>query len=399
MNPALDAGPMLLGVPLVLFLFGATLAGIVVMHRRALELALVGLVLILGVRLGFSRFDLAAHVSGEWVKLANLFGILVGFSLLADHFDKSRLPGLLPRFLPGGARGCFVLLAIVWLLSGVLDNIAAAMIGATIAGNLFKRRVHLGYLAAVVAAANAGGAGSVIGDTTTTMMWLDGVSPLAVLPAYVGAASALVVFGTFASLQQNRHAPLEAAGSTAAPIDGGRLGIVMAAFVAMVGTNVVVNHMSRSAAERFPFLAVALWLVLLGGALARPLDRTLLPAAVRNALFLLALILSASLMPVNDLPEPSWRSTLGLGFVSAVFDNIPLTKLALHQGGYDWALLAYSVGCGGSIMWFGSSAGVAVAGSFPEAKTVSRWLAAAWHIPAAFMVGFLVQYAARGWRP
>jgi Na+/H+ antiporter NhaD/arsenite permease-like protein len=34
------------------------------------------------------------------------------------------------------------------------------------------------YLTAVVAAANAGGAGSVIGDTTTTMIWIAGVSPL-----------------------------------------------------------------------------------------------------------------------------------------------------------------------------------------------------------------------------
>jgi len=43
-----------------------------------------------------------------------------------------------------------------------------------------------------------------------------------------------------------------------------------------------------------------------------------------------------------------------------VFDNIPLTRLALEQGGYDWAALAYAVGFGGSMLWFGSSAGVAV---------------------------------------
>ena len=68
-------------------------------------------------------------------------------------------------------------------------------------------------------------------------------------------------------------------------------------------------------------------------------------------------------MPVDSLPDPSWRSVAGLGFLSAVFDNIPLTMLALAQGGYDWGLLAYAVGFGGSMMWFGSSAGVAVTGS------------------------------------
>jgi hypothetical protein len=72
--------------------------------------------------------------------------------------------------------------------------------------------VQFGYLAAIVAAANAGGAGSVLGDTTTTMLWLDGVSPLSVLPAYLGAASALIVFGTFASRQQHQRMPIASGG-------------------------------------------------------------------------------------------------------------------------------------------------------------------------------------------
>ena len=29
--------------------------------------------------------------------------------------------------------------------------------------------------------------------------------------------------------------------------------------------------------------------------------------------------------------------------------------LALKQGGYDWGVLAYAVGFGGSMIWFGSS--------------------------------------------
>ena len=96
----------------------------------------------------------------------------------------------------------------------------------------------------------------------------------------------------------------------------------------------------------------------------------MLPATLRGTIFLLALVLSASLMPVEHLPAPSWMTTLGLGFVSAVFDNIPLTKLALTQGGYDWGMLAYAVGFGGSMIWFGSSAGVAITNLFPEGRSV-----------------------------
>ncbi|MGZ5117196.1 MAG: PEP-CTERM sorting domain-containing protein [Burkholderiales bacterium] len=47
-------------------------------------------------------------------------------------------------------------------MSGFLDNIAAALIGASVAGSVFRHRVHIGYLAAIVGASNAGGAGSVL---------------------------------------------------------------------------------------------------------------------------------------------------------------------------------------------------------------------------------------------
>ena len=80
------------------------------------------------------------------------------------------------------------------------------------------------------------------------------------------------------------------------------------------------------------------------------------------------------MMPVEKLPVASWQTALGLGFVSAVFDNIPLTALALKQGGYDWGYLAYAVGFGGSMIWFGSSAGVALANMYPEARSVGRWV-------------------------
>lgn len=398
-SPHTAVGPLIFGIPLEFLLFAAVLVGVVVLHKRTLEVSLVGVALILATRLAFSHLDLVGHLAQEWAKLANLFGLLVGFALLADHFEESHLPALLPRFLPCGARGCFTLLALVWVLSGVLDNIAAAIVGATVAASIFDRRVHLGYLAAIVAAANAGGAGSVLGDTTTTMIWIDGVHPLAVLPAYIGSATALVVFGTVASLQQAKHVLMRTRSRVSVPVDGRRLGIVVVALVAAVCTNIAATRLLGSRAGRFPFLASALWLVLIAGAFLRPFNRKLVPGAVRSSLFLLALVLSASLMPVEALPKASWVTTLVLGIVSSVFDNIPLTKMALDQGGYDSALLAYSVGLGGSMIWFGSSAGVAVSGLFPEARSVMKWLRHGWHVPVAFVVGYFALYGLHGWRP
>ncbi len=392
-------GPMVVGIPVAFLLFGAVLVGVMVLHRRALEVALVGLALIVALRLGFSRFDPVAHLAREWAKLVNLFGLLVGFALLADHVEASHLTGLLPRVLPRGARGCFTLLVLVWLLSGVLNNIAAALVGATIAAGLFERRVHLGYLAAIVAAANAGGAGSVLGDTTTTIMWIDGTSPLALLPAYIGSASALAVFGTLASAQQAKHAAAIVRAPGHLPIDGKRVAIVVAALMAAVATNVAATALLKSRAESFPFLAVSLWLVLLAGMTLCPLNWKLVPRAIRGSVFLSALVLSASLMPIETLPKATATTTLALGLISAIFDNIPLTKLALAQGGYDAALLAYSVGLGGSMVWFGSSAGVAVSALFPKSKSIVKWLRHGWHIPLGFAVGYLVLVGFHGWKP
>jgi len=82
-----------------------------------------------------------------------------------------------------------------------------------------------------------------------------------------------------------------------------------------------------------------------------------------------------------------------------VFDNIPLTKLCIDQGHYDWGMLAYTVGFGGSMIWFGSSAGVAITNKFPEARNVGNWIRKGWHITFAYIIGFFALYLIMGWEP
>jgi len=132
---------------------------------------------------------------------------------------------------------------------------------------------------------------------------------------------------------------------------------------------------------------VAVWVVILLSLVARRPDWEVLPETFKGSIFLLSLVVCASMMPVGELPLASWRTTLGLGFLSSVFDNIPLTALALEQGHYDWGALAYAVGFGGSMIWFGSSAGVAISNMFPEARSVRAWVKAGWPIAVAYVVG------------
>ncbi|CAN5769968.1 sodium:proton antiporter NhaD [soil metagenome] len=393
------------GAPLEFYLFGLTLAGVAIFHRRTLEVALAGLAAVVayqgfvsGFPTGFGLGALGQHLLHEWVILSNLMLLLVGFELLSNQFERSNLPDHMPNLLPDNWTGGLALLAIVFAMSAFLDNIAAAVIGGVMARHVYKGRVRVAFLVAIVACANAGGAGSVIGDTTTTIMWLNGVSPLTVLPAFVAAGVALAVCGLAGARAQHRFQPILARDEAGHPLEWRRVWIVVFILAAAVATNITANALTEGE-ETAPWLGLAVWAALLMTAwIAKPDWSVALPA-LRGATFLVALVAAASLMPVHTLPEPSWQTALGLGFLSAVFDNIPLTALALKQGGYDWALLAYAVGFGGSMVWFGSSAGVALTNLYPEARSVLLWIREGWFVPVAYVLGFALMLLLLGWNP
>ena len=394
------------GIPLDFFLFGFTLLGVALFHHHVLKVAITGLMVITLYKLGFGSFSgtpglpgLIKLIGHEWVTIANLLGLLLGFALLADHFEKTEIPAILPDYLPDDWKGGFVMLLLVFFISSFLDNIAAAMIGGTMAAVLYQRKVHIGFLAAIVAASNAGGAGSVVGDTTTTMMWIDGVAPGQVFEAYVGSFVAFGIFAVIAARQQHAYQPILKDAPKGAHIHWARLGIVGIILLSAVGANVYFNINNPAVLDTFPVIGVAVWVAILVTTLWRKPTWSLLPDAFKGSIFLLSLVMCASMMPVQHLPQASWHSALGLGFLSAVFDNIPLTALALKQGGYDWGFLAYAVGFGGSMIWFGSSSGVALSNMYPEAKSVGAWLKGGWHVALGYVVGFFVLLVVVGWHP
>jgi Na+/H+ antiporter NhaD/arsenite permease-like protein len=386
-------------------IFALILVGVALFHNQTFWVAVIGLTVLLIFKFVFDPgFHFIEHLigetpmleqlmdkglrQGEWGVILNLLGLLLGFAILAKVFEESGVPEVLPRYLPSDWKGPFLLLVFVCVISSFLDNIAAALIGGTIAIVVFKGRVHIGYIAAIVAASNAGGSGSVVGDTTTTMMWIDGVSPFNVLHAFVAALTALLFFAWFASHQQDKFQKIQADADPNVKISWIKLIIVLLMLIGAIISNFV-----------YDMPALGVWIAILIGAIFSPIPWKEVPAAIKGTIFLLCLVFCASLMPVEDLPDASWVTAFGLGFLSAVFDNIPLTKLCLEQGHYDWGMLAYSVGFGGSMIWFGSSAGVAITNKFPEARNVGKWLKSGWHVTVAYIIGFFALYLTMGWEP
>jgi Na+/H+ antiporter NhaD/arsenite permease-like protein len=397
--------PSIGGIRIEFVLFALTLLGVALFHKQTFWVSIAGVLAIVIYKIIFvSGYNWGAHFvgensfilqlsdkaarQGEWGILLNLLGLLLGFAILAKVFEESGVPDILPKYLPNDWKGPFVLLIIIFVLSSFLDNIAAAMIGGAIALVVFKNKIHIGYLAAIVAASNAGGSGSVVGDTTTTMMWIDGVTAIQVLHAYLAAIVALLIIAWFAAKQQDKYQRIVKDAAVNVKIDWGRLFIVLLILVGAILSNFI-----------YDMPALGVWIAIVIGATFRKMPWHEVGTSIRGTIFLLCLVTAASLMPVETLPDASWITAFVLGFVSAVFDNIPLTKLCLEQGHYDWGMLAYAVGFGGSMIWFGSSAGVALTNKFPEGRNVGQWLRKGWHVSLAYIAGFFVLFLVLGWHP
>ena len=100
------------GIPLDFFLFGLTLLGVALFHHHVLKVALVGLAVITSYKLGFRDFSGTPGIAGllkllghEWVTIANLLGLLLGFALLSKQFEDSKAPEVLPNYLPDDRLG------------------------------------------------------------------------------------------------------------------------------------------------------------------------------------------------------------------------------------------------------------------------------------------------------
>src|SRR6266487_4141645 len=238
--------------------------------------------------------------------------LLTGFAFLADFFEASRLPAVLPRFLPHNWKGGFLLLELVWVLSSFLDNIAGALIGGAIAHQVFRAKVHVAFIVAIVAASNAGGAWTVVGDTTTTMMWIAGVPPSHVFHAIIPAVIALFIFGIPAAIWQQRHSPILKRSHTEPVVDWLRVSVVGLILLLAISTNLVANLNFSAHADHFPFIGVAAWVAIFAAVPVRSSNWSLLPRSFGGSIFLLALVAAASLMPVEHLPTASWQTTLGL---------------------------------------------------------------------------------------
>ncbi|MBF0609382.1 MAG: hypothetical protein SFH39_13295 [Candidatus Magnetobacterium sp. LHC-1] len=179
-------------------LFILMLLFLMVFHKKKLLTAISGfsiLSLIYLLRNGAGAYIHHLTQPGEYHLLYNLILLLPGFGLVAYYFEESGFDERISRVI----RSDRVLLWVVFCLSAVLDNIAAAMIGGVLLLARYGKDTPFIMVVSVIAASNLGGAGSFAGDTTTVMLFVSGVSIVTLAKGFVAAIAAQVVINLFAS--------------------------------------------------------------------------------------------------------------------------------------------------------------------------------------------------------
>lgn len=96
-----------------------------------------------------------------------------------------------------------------------------------------------------------------------------------------------------------------------------------------------------------------------------------------------------------DMYDPTYIN-IGVGFISAAINNVPVMSAVLKaKPAIDyaqWMLLTLSTGIGGSLISFGSAAGVGVMGKLHGIYTFSSHIKLAWTVLIGYMVSIAVWY-------
>ncbi len=307
---------------------------------------------------------------------------------------------------------------IAFFLSPVADNLTTALVLSTVLLTLEHHNRQFLILGAIniVVAANAGGAWSPFGDITTLMVWTAGKGTfsefLFLFPAsFIG----WLVTAYLLSKYLPEGSPTDKDNSAACqnPEEGiikrGGIGIVLLGITTII-LSVTVHQVFHLPAFWGMMLGLALFgfyssylkkrykeRIWLYRRMAEVENDTLLfffglLAAVSGLSYLGYIAIAANVYTIMD---PFWVNVM-IGFVSAIIDNVPLMFAVLKANpvmdSAQWMLITLTAGIGGSLISFGSAAGVGVMGRLRGVYTVATHMKYAWAVALGYMISIGIFY-------
>lgn len=304
---------------------------------------------------------------------------------------------------------------LAFFISPVADNLTTALILSTVLITIEREKASFLVPGAIniVVAANAGGAWSPFGDITTLMAWTSGKGQfsdfLFLFPASIGGylITAYLLSRFVPETQPNFDATTEKAPEL---MQGANRVVALG----------VITILSAVLSHQLLHLP-AMWGMMFGLALLKLYqyrlkrkynsklnifesmskieNNTLLfffgILAAVGALYFVGWLSLAAVVYDPSVLGPTW-SNIGVGFLSAIVDNVPVMSAILKanpdMGVDQWMLVTMTAGVGGSLISFGSAAGVGVMGKLPGIYTFSSHMKYSWTILVGYVASVAIWY-------
>jgi len=304
---------------------------------------------------------------------------------------------------------------LAFFISPIADNLTTALILSTVLITIERKKVEFLVPGAIniVVAANAGGAWSPFGDITTLMAWTSGkghfVDFLFLFPAsIIGYLITAFLLSRFVPQTQ----PDFDASKEKVPelMKGANTVVYLGVFtIASAVLSHQLLHLPAMWGMMFGLAVLKLYQYNLKvkhnsklnifEAMSKIENNTLLfffgILAAVGALYFIGWLALAAVVYDPSVLGPTW-SNIGVGFLSAVVDNVPVMSAVLKASpdmGIDqWMLVTLTAGVGGSLISFGSAAGVGVMGKLPGIYTFGSHMKYAWTILIGYIASISVWY-------
>lgn len=333
-------------------------------------------------------------------KTAEILVFLLGAMTIVeiiDYFDGfATIKGFIRTNVKVRLLWIFSILA--FILSAIIDNLTATIVLITILQKVIQERnTRLWFAGLIIVAANAGGAWSPIGDVTTTMLWIGKKvsTPELIKYLFIPSVVCMVVPTLIASRYKAFRGTInnKDVGEVQKFRFGSRMLYLGLGSILFVPFFKQITHLPPYVGMMLSLAVVAAFAELYSSAkfslsnidetadnhaIHSPVHAALTKIELPSILFFLGILMAVGALEslgllfnfAGDLTQaiPNMDIVVSLfGAISAVIDNVPLVAASMgmfSQGPDDpiWHAIAFAAGTGGSMLVFGSAAGVVAMG-------------------------------------
>ena len=331
-------------------------------------------------------------------KTAEILVFLLGAMTIVEIIDYFNGFATIKQFIRtrNKVRLLWIFACLAFVLSAIIDNLTATIVLVTILQKVIHdRSLRLWFAGMIIVTANAGGAWSPIGAVTTTMLWIGKkvTTPELIKYLIVPSLVCMIVPTFIASRYKIFKGEIDKIDDNVKLTPKGPtmlyLGLGSILFVPIFKT---VTHLPPYVGMMLSLAVVSVFAEVYSRSKAfveakshdgngthhNPVHAALTKIEMPSILFFLGILMAVAALEslgllfgfAQDLNAAIPNSDIVVaifGFISAIIDNVPLVaaSMGMFSEPVDhplWHAIAFAAGTGGSMIIFGSAAGVVAMG-------------------------------------